>query len=189
MSFTRPSIAAPEFDQAVVAIDTMSWRPGVHVERIASPQRVAPHSIAIAADLKDGATTLSTGRLILLHDPLGNESWDGTMRLVTLVHADLDETMITDPLFAEAAWSWLTEALETHDARHRVLAGTVTASYGRGFGELTSNQSEGEIRASWTPELTNAEAIAHHLRAWQDVLGHLGGRPPLPSGVVSLHNR
>ena len=30
------------------------------------------------------------GRLILLHDPDGSEAWDGTMRLVAYIQADLD---------------------------------------------------------------------------------------------------
>lgn len=185
----HPTIAAPEFQRSVEEFSDMQWRRGIKVEEIGSPQRIAPFAIAIAADFEDGTNTLSTGRLILLHDPTGNDSWDGCFRLVSYVHADVDPEMVTDPLLPEAAWSWLTDAMHNHGAAHHVLAGTVTASYGRGFGELTSNQAEVELRSSWSPVLDAQHGLTPHLEAWQDLLGHVAGRPPLPSGVVQFPGR
>ncbi|GAB3956502.1 hypothetical protein GCM10027614_68920 [Micromonospora vulcania] len=35
---------------------------------------------------------VANGRLILLHDPVGHEAWQGTLRLVTYVTAELKST-------------------------------------------------------------------------------------------------
>ena len=46
-----------------------------------------------------------------------------------------------------------------------------------------------EIRASWTPVLTQGREsveLAAHLGAWGDLLCTLAGLPPLPEGVVAL---
>ncbi|MDO5066254.1 MAG: DUF3000 domain-containing protein [Propionibacteriaceae bacterium] len=181
--------AAPEFQRALAEFATMSWRTGVVVEEIGSPQRIAPYGVALSGDLSEGPETLGTGRLILLHDPVGNEAWEGDFRVVTYAHADVEQELVTDPLLPEAAWSWLTEALEAQGARHHSLAGTVTASFGQGFGQLDNRQAEVEIRASWTPVLDSKHGFLPHLRVWQDVLFQVSGRPPLPSGVVQFPGR
>ena len=62
---------------------------------------------------------VATGRLILLHDPAGHDAWDGTLRLVTYVTAELEPEIATDPLLSEVAWSWLIDALDAHDATYR----------------------------------------------------------------------
>lgn len=169
----------------------MRWRKGVTVEEIGSPQRIAPYSIAIAAEFTDGDDVLATGRLILLHDPAGNDAWGGTFRVVSFARAEVDLEMVADPLLPEVAWSWMTEALEVHGAQHSALAGTVTASFGKSFGEMsgTEDQADVEIRSSWTPGLTSTDPLTGHLMAWQDLLGHVAGRPPLPSGVVQFPGR
>ncbi|MDO5083725.1 DUF3000 domain-containing protein [Arachnia propionica] len=181
--------AAPEFHRALAELSTMSWRAGLGVAEIGSPQRIAPHGVAISGDLTEGPETLGTGRLILLHDPLGNEAWEGDFRVVTYVHADVEQEFVTDPLLPDAAWSWLTDALEGQGARHHSLAGTVTASFGQGFGQLSNRQAEVEIRASWTPVLDARYGFVPHLRAWQDLLFQISGRPPLPNGVVQFPGR
>lgn len=169
----------------------MTWRRGMTVEEIGSPQRIAPHSIAISAELGDGEDVLASGRLILLHDPMGNDAWQGTFRIVSFASANVDLEMVADPLLPEVAWSWLTEALETHGATGDALAGTVTASYGKSFGQMaeTEDQADVEIRSSWTPTLSPEDPLTGHLLAWQDLLGLVAGRPPLPPGVVQFPGR
>lgn len=174
------------FQMALAELRSMPWRTGMTIEEIGSPQRIAPHSVAIAADLMENGEELSSGRLILLHDPAGNDAWSGTFRLVSLVQADLDLEMVADPLLPDVAWSWLTDSLEHHAPGHTALAGTVTASYGRSFGDMPDKEDQGEIeiRSSWTPTLDHRGAFSGHLAAWQDLLGHVGGRPPTPAGVI-----
>lgn len=176
------------FARALQELADMRWRPGIVVDEIGSPQRIAPHSVAISAELQAGDESLATGRLILLHDPAGNDAWGGTFRLVTYVRAEVDLEMVTDPLLPEVAWSWFTEALEGHGCDAAALAGTVTASYGRGFGEMSHDpdRADVELRSSWTPRLDSDNPLTPHLQAWQDLLGQVAGEPPLPPGVSSL---
>lgn len=95
--------------------------------------------------------------------------------------------MVTDPLLPEVAWSWLTEALDNHGCVSTALAGTVTASYGRGFGEMTdADRAEVELRSSWTPTLDSLRTLTPHLAAWQKLLGQIAGEPDLPPGVAAL---
>lgn len=167
------------------------WRSEVSVEPIPSPQRIAPHSAAITADVTVDDQEVGSGRLILLHDPAGNEAWQGTFRCVTFARADVDLEMVTDPLLADVAWSWLLEALETRGASHIAPSGTVTAVSSRAFGGMSEepDRAEVEIRASWTALLDDGESFAHHLAAWQDLLCQTAGLPPLPEGVVMLGSR
>ena len=150
----RVTPITPEaFSRAVDQLGQMRWRPGFTTDEIGSPQRIAPYSIAISADLDVDGESGASGRLILLHDPAGNDSWGGTFRLVSYVRADVDLEMVTDPLLPDVAWSWFTESLELRGCRAHSLAGTVTASYGKGFGEMTdADRAEVEVRCSWTPD-------------------------------------
>ena len=185
---TTPNIVPREFSRALVELRAMPWRAGMVVEEMGSPQRIAPHSMALAAELCRDDDVLSNGRLILLHDPAGNESWEGTFRLVSHVRADVDLSMVADPLLPEVVLSWMTEVLEQHRATHHHLAGTVTASYGKGFGDMegSGNRAEVELRSSWTPALGDADPLVGHLHAWQDLLSMVAGNPPLPQGVVQF---
>ena len=54
---------------------------------------------------------------------------------------------------------------------------------------MTTHQAEVEVRASWTPVLDNRHKMTVQLKAWQDLLGHISGRPPLPRGVVQFPGR
>ena len=75
--------APPEpFARALRELDAMTWRRGFSTDEIGSPQRIAPHSVAIEGELAGPDEPLASGRLILLHDPAGNDSWAGTFRLV-----------------------------------------------------------------------------------------------------------
>lgn len=169
----------------------MSWRPEVSIEEIPSPQRIAPYSVAISAEVVVADDDRGSGRLVLLHDPAGNEAWDGTFRCVTYSKADVEPEMVRDPMLAEVVWSWLVEALETRGATYREPSGTVSAVISTPFGELAADpgSAEVEIRASWTPDLGPGYSLAHHAAAWQDVLCTLSGLPPVPPGVVPLSAR
>lgn len=181
-----PNITPLEFSRALSELHAMVWRPGLVVEEIGSPQRIAPHSIALSAEFLEDDDVLGNGRLILLHDPAGNDSWGGTFRIVSYARADVDLDMVADPLLPDVAWSWMSDALDQHGATHRHLAGTVTASYGKAFGDMdgAEDRAEVELRSSWTPDLGKDDPLVGHLRAWQDLLGMVAGSPVLPQGVI-----
>lgn len=176
------------FEAAVAAVMALPWRAELTVEEIPAPQRIAPHAAAIAADVDVHGDEVGNGRLVLLHDPAGNPAWEGTFRCVTFARAMVDPEMASDPLLAEVGWSWLQDALERRGATYTAPSGTVTAVASRSFGSMEGDpdRAEIEIRASWTPELTEGGQIVPHVEAWQDLLCMVAGLPLLPDGVVPI---
>jgi hypothetical protein len=191
VAHTEAAVAPEEFRRAVDALATAVWRPELAVEDIPAPQRIAPWSAAITADVLVGDDEIGNGRLVLLHDPAGNDAWQGTFRCVTFARADVDPEMVTDPLLAQVGWSWLMEALTEHGAEYRAPSGTVTSVASESFGGMAEEEprAEVEVRASWTPMLDDGVGLAPHLAAWAELLCTTAGLPPLPAGVVPMPSR
>ena len=169
-------------------------RAEIELGPIRPPQRLAPFSYALGAEVKRDETTAiaegsdndAFGRLILLHDPDGADAWDGTMRLVAFIQADLDSHEAVDPLLPEVAWSWPVDALEARGDRVTALGGTVTATTSVRYGDLSGppRAHQLEMRASWTA--TSLE-LGPHVQAFCEVLEHAAGLPP--AGVTDLSSR
>src|SRR5690606_36196587 len=123
----------------------------------------------------------------LLHDPAGNDAWNGTFRCVTLARADIEQEMAVDPLITQVGWSWLTDALGSAGAEHTHPAGSITVVRSEGFGAMVDDETDAqiEVRASWTPH----GSLEPHASAWMELLGQLAGLPPLALGVVPLTRR
>ncbi len=156
-----------------------------------APQRIAPFSAAITADVLVAGEDVGSGRLVLLHDPAGNAAWQGTFRCVTFARADVDPEMVTDPLLAGVGWSWLIEALNSHGAAYSAPSGTVTSVSSESFGGMVDEapRAEIEVRASWTASLDEGIGLIPHLAAWAELLCMTAGLPPLPAGVVMMPSR
>ena len=73
---TRPGTGAgsppADFAVAVAAMRAAPLRPEVLCEEMPAPQRIAPFSFALSADVTVDEVDLGTGRIILLHHPAGN---------------------------------------------------------------------------------------------------------------------
>jgi Protein of unknown function (DUF3000) len=195
-SEARPGSGAPpsppEFQEAVRAMSEARMRPEVLCEPMPAPQRIAPYAAALSADVTVDGEDLSTGRIILLHDPAGNDSWDGTFRCVAYARAEIDLEMITDPALADVGWSWLTEALAAHGASYGAASGTVTRVATDSFGSMAEDAGSAqiEIRASWTPQLVDDRLdITGHVEAWGELLCTAAGLPPVPEGVTAMPSR
>ncbi len=189
MGLSKETSALPQpFARALQELTDHVWRPEIEIDEIPAPQRIAPHSAAITADVISDGDELGNGRLVLLHDPMGNDSWEGTFRLVSYARADVEREMVTDPLLAEVGWSWLTDALDQHGADYVAPSGTVTSVASQSFGSMADDpaRAELEIRASWTPMLDCGAGLGAHLSAWDRLLCTLAGLPPLPEGVVMI---
>lgn len=185
------------FREAVAAMTAAGVRSEIELGPIRPPQRLAPYSYALGAEVKQPETTdIATvpeysdgdafGRLILLYDPDGSEAWDGTMRLVAYIQADLDSQEALDPLLPEVAWSWLVEALESRTEHVTALGGTVTATISVRYGDISGppRGHQLELRASWTATAPDLDA---HVQAFCEVLEHAAGLPPV--GVTDLGSR
>ena len=206
MSATRELDQPPaRFRAAVEQLRAVRLRPEVRLSEVPAPQRIAPFAAALGAEVGSGDRETGTGRLVLLHDPDGNESWHGTFRCVAFVRADVDPEMVRDPVLSAVAWSWLTEAWGAHGLDVVAPSGTVTVVLSEGFGGIAADglTAQVEVRASWTPdeEATGPEVpgadvpgadvprLAAHVESWADLLGAAAGLPPLTDGVVPLSPR
>jgi hypothetical protein len=179
-----PSSVFPEtFVRAVASLQAVTPRPEIALEDLDAPRRLAPFAHAIAGTVCRAGEEVATGRLILLHDPAGQEAWEGTLRLVTYVTAELEPELAADPLLPEVGWSWLTDALAATGARYRAAGGTVTQTSSTRFGDLAGPPATAdlEIRASWTPIHADLGA---HVEAWYALLASTAGLPP--PGVTAL---
>jgi Protein of unknown function (DUF3000) len=181
----KQSEAPPEaFRLALARFHAARLRPEVVSEPIPAPQRIAPYSVALSADVVIDGKDVGAGRLVLLHDPAGNDAWAGSFRCVAYARADIELEMVTDSLLSAVGWSWLTDALAAHGASYVAPSGTVTRVASESFGGMSEEpgSAEIEIRASWTP----TGDIAMHVEAWGELLCAAAGLPPVPSGVVPL---
>jgi hypothetical protein len=176
---------AEDFRTALASLREVRYRQEIQVEESPAPQRLAPYAIALSADVVDDDEDLASGRLVVLHDPEGQDAWEGTFRIVAFVRATLEPEMAADPVLAEVGWAWLLEALDAHHAGFTAISGTVTRVTSQSFGGLADRPLEGqmELRASWTPL---APDLTGHALAWAEVLGQAAGLLPLPPGVVQL---
>ncbi|MGI9064478.1 MAG: DUF3000 domain-containing protein [Pseudonocardiaceae bacterium] len=174
------------FRQAVESLGRVEPRPGVESERLRAPQRLAPWSHALGARLRGDDAETVTARLVLLHDPDGQEAWDGVLRLVVYVRAELEVEFAGDPMLPAVGWSWLTEALQSAGARTTALGGTVTQTSSARFGDIAGPErtDDMELRASWTP--LDAD-LQHHAEAFYELVATTAGLPPV--GVTVLGRR
>ena len=192
---TSDTAAEPApFRAAVEAMHAAVVHPGIELGPMRPPQRLAPYSHAISAEVKHPDTEVipeqsegdAFGRLILLYDPNGDDAWNGNLRLVAYIQADLEAALAGDPLLPEVAWSWLVDALESRGEPLNALGGTVTATSSVRYGDIAGPPSahQLEMRASWT---ATSEALAPHVEAFCEVLAFAGGLPP--AGVTELGQR
>lgn len=189
------------FRQAVDSMCGAEVREGISVGDIRPPRNLAPLSHALGLEVvRDlpGAQDMASaptysppaeygdafGRLILLHDPSGEERWSGAkMRLVAYIQADMDASVASDPLLPDVAWEWLTEELDCSAAAHTDLGGTVTSTASVRYGQIGGppRAYQLEMRASWTA--TDVD-LSGHVTAFARVLGNVAGLPP--EGVTAL---
>jgi hypothetical protein len=172
-------------------------RSEIRLAEAPAPQRLAPFAIALTAEVGDPhEDEVASGRFVVLHDPAGQESWQGCSRIVAYVRAELEPEMAADPFLAAVAWTWLTEALARRipsaggpgGPGTRALGGTVTKVSSESYGTMASRPpiAHVELRVSWTPD---GDDLAPHLQAWADVLASAAGLAPLPAGVAALPSR
>ncbi|HZG93011.1 MAG TPA: DUF3000 domain-containing protein [Pseudonocardia sp.] len=182
----------PSFQQAVASMRAVVPRPELRLSAVDAPPRLAPHTWAFSveadADHAAGAELDelepdTSGRLILLHDPAGQDAWEGVFRLVCFVQARLEPEQLGDELLPVVGWSWLTEALQGCGAEYSALGGTVTQTSSVRFGDMAGQRRDDdvELRASWTPR---GNDLRPHAEAFCTLVASAAGLPPV--GAISL---
>jgi hypothetical protein len=185
VQLNAPADLPAAFRRAVAGLADVELRPEVIISELPAPQRLAPHAIAMHAAVMSGGDELADGRLVVLHDPKGQDVWEGTTRCVAYVQASVDLDIASDPLLPGVGWAWLTEALDVAGAQHCAAGGTVTRTTSERFGALADQPTaaEIEIRASWSPV---GDDLTAHLVAFGELLCAAAGLPPMPPGVVAI---
>jgi hypothetical protein len=177
----------------VASFGTLRPRPELLVAALDAPPKLAPYTWAFSAEADVGREPGedldepdTSGRLILLHDPAGQDAWEGTFRLVCFVQARLEREQLGDEMMPVVGWSWLTEALEQNGAGYVVPGGTVTQTSSVRFGDIAGPRRDDdvELRASWTP---TDEDLARHGEAFCQLVASAAGLPPV--GAISLAHR
>ena len=175
---------------------TITPRGEIILEEVPAPQKLAAYSFAFTADISAQphinsaeSDEVASGRFVILHEPGGQDTWEGTFRCVTFVRSALDIEMESDPLLPDVGWSWFIDALKNSNAEYVSPSGTVTRVMSASYGQLSpqDQSSEIEVRASWTP--IEPKHLIHHVNAWLELMASAAGLPPLPEGVTSLPAR
>lgn len=185
---------AKDFAKVIDTLRAFTPRAEILLEEVPPPQKLAAFSYAFSADVSNGLSgdaedEIASGRFVLLHEPGGQETWEGEFRCVTYIRADVDVVMQEDPLLPEVGWNWLLESLSLAGCKYVAASGTVTRVASASFGKLSprSDEAEIEIRASWTPLIASANDIRAHIAGWCTLLGELSGLPPIPEGVTAIN--
>jgi Protein of unknown function (DUF3000) len=182
-----------EFRHAVASLNAMRPRQELFVAALDAPPRLAPFTWAFSVEADAGRPSGedldepdTSGRLILLHDPAGQDAWEGTFRLVCFIQARLEPEQLGDEMLPVVGWSWLTEALQQNGARYTALGGTVTQTSSVRFGDISGPRRDDdvELRASWTPV---GQELTRHADAFCQLVAVAAGLPPV--GAVPLVHR
>lgn len=181
----------PAFEAALLSLRGHQLRPELHLQEVPAPTRIAPYALALTGEVnysRDPEGIMGSGRFVVLHDPDGQDAWDGTFRTIVMARAQMEPEVAQDPMLGEVGWTWLTDALGESRAEHHALSGTVTRVLSETFGglELQGGEVEIEVRASWTPDSTD---LGPHLQAWAMLLSQTAGLPPIPDNVSMLSRR
>ena len=180
---------------AVAQLRAARLRPEVFCEEMPAPQRIAPFASALSADVTVDGEDVGTGRLVLLHDPAGNDAWEGTFRCVAYARAEIDPEMANDPMLAEVGWSWLTEALDAHGADvRRARPAPSPRSSSESFGGMADEERQRPARdprlldPGRRPRATAARP-GRTSRRGASCCAPPSGLPPVPEGVAPMPSR
>jgi hypothetical protein len=181
------------FERLLVQLRAFTPRIEIVLEEVPAPQKLASFAFAFSVDVSNGKIgteedELASGRFVLLHEPGGQDSWEGEFRCVTFVRADVDSAMAEDPLLPEFGWGWLLSALESSKCTIAAPSGTVTRISSASFGKLSPrhDESEIEIRASWTPIITDPSQILNHIEGWCTLIAEVAGLEEITPGVSTI---
>ena len=182
------AVGINDFPAAATALRNFTPRIEIEIEETPAPAKLATHALALSAECIVDDEELASGRFVLLYEPEGHDTWDGNFRCVTFIRAQMELQMAVDPLLPEVGWSWLLDSLSAAGCEFNAPSGTVTRVSSASFGKLSprNDQSEIEIRASWSPIIKDSAEMIKHIDAWCNLLGEVAGLPPIVEGVAPI---
>ncbi len=183
------------FERLLNQLREFTPRSEISLEEVPAPQKLATYAFAFSADVSNGKVgddedELASGRFVLLHEPGGQETWEGEFRCVSFVRADVDTAMQEDPSLPEFGWGWFLSALESAGCTIAAPSGTVTRVSSASFGKLSPrhDESEIEIRASWTPVVSDPTELIKHIAGWCTLIAEVSGLEEIPEGVSTINS-
>lgn len=183
------------FERLLNQLREFTPRSEISLEEVPAPQKLATYAFAFSADVSNGKVgddedELASGRFVLLHEPGGQETWEGEFRCVSFVRADVDTAMQEDPSLPEFGWGWFLSALESAGCTIAAPSGTVTRVSSASFGKLSPrhDESEIEIRASWTPVVSDPTELIKHIAGWCTLIAEVSGLEEIPEGVSAINS-
>ena len=185
----RNDVDAPpeEFRKALDQLRAARLRPEIFCEEMPAPQRIAPYSAAMTADVTVGGEDVGGGRLVLLYDPAGNDAWQGDVPVRGL-RARRHRPRDGDRPAARRGRLDLADR-GAHGARRRVPRPERHRHPG-GVGELRRHGRRPPApRSRCAPPGRRSGPSTPHVEAWGDLLCTAAGLPPVPAGVVAMPNR
>jgi hypothetical protein len=86
------------FEEMIELLRTFTPRDEIILEEVPAPQKLAAYSFAFTADISNGQKgdaedEVASGRFVILHEPGGQDTWEGDFRCVTFMRADVDSEM------------------------------------------------------------------------------------------------
>ena len=177
----RPRPRAADLPRAVESSAAPRCGPEVRVEPLRPPQRLAPWSYAVSAEIITARTARTSppagwsccttrtgtrpGTACCASSPTPPPSWNDEMGV--------------DPMLPAVGWSWLDRrAGRTRRRPYRAAGGTVTQTTSTRFGDLhgAAHAVSLELRASWTAR--HRRPRARTCCAFVDLLCTAAGLPP-----------
>ncbi len=181
------------FEELVHLLRTFTPRSEIILEEVPAPQKLAKFAFAFSADVSNGLLgesedEIASGRFVLLHEPGGQDSWEGEFRCVTFIRADVDSIMQEDPLLPEVGWNWFLQSLDGSGCELAAPSGTITRVASASFGKLSprNDESEIEIRVSWTPIISQPSNLLDHIAGWCTLISEVAGLQVIPLGVSAI---
>ena len=86
-----------QFKKVTSLLSNFKPRSEITLDEIPAPQKLAKFAYALSADVSNGLLgdderELANGRFVILHEPGGQDTWEGEFRCVTFMNADLETT-------------------------------------------------------------------------------------------------
>jgi len=83
------------FEEMIELLRTFTPRDEIILEEVPAPQKLAAYSFAFTADISNGQSgdaedEVASGRFVILHEPGGQDTWEGDFRCVSFMRADVE---------------------------------------------------------------------------------------------------
>ncbi|WP_072341303.1 DUF3000 domain-containing protein [Actinomyces urinae] len=165
-----------EFVEALLSLRSAPPEPGIELQEVPAPRKIAPYAAALRAftEAEEDELPVATGRFVVLFDPDGQPGWNSRFRIIMHARSQVEPEMGSDPLLGEVVWSWAHDALDDAGANAHNMNGTVTRELSDTFGglKLSGSEVEIEMRASWSPATND---LGPHMAAWLKLIARTAG--------------